>query len=95
MCCNRQLYTVERPSNAVALDADAAGTAASRRCRHSTVRVHAVAATERPAQKVTEQAFDLPKGSRVKVCFGAVMCGTRNCDILITCILYGPNGDGS
>jgi len=29
--------------------------------------VQAIAATERPANKVTQHAFDLPKGSRIEV----------------------------
>lgn len=35
--------------------------------RRTVLRVQAVAATERPANKIEEQVFDLPKGSKIKV----------------------------
>lgn len=35
--------------------------------------VQAIAATERPASKVTSQVYELPKGSRIEVCWTAAV----------------------
>jgi hypothetical protein len=65
-CCNHQQLQKLRLvyANAAAV---AAGPASASWRRRDAVKVQAVAATERPANKVTGQVYELPKGSRISV----------------------------
>lgn len=68
-CCRNNPGVARMP-------AGAAGSA-WRRSRVS-LRVQAIAATERPASKVTSQVFELPKGSRIEVgCAAQAVCLPR------------------
>jgi hypothetical protein len=65
--CNHQLQPLLPPCLLPHLPLAAGAAAAAVRRSRGTLIVQAVAATERPATKVTSQRYELPRGSRIEV----------------------------